>query len=210
MIEKLHYISPSSAQIPHLTAIESVLVAGCKWIQLRIKDQPKHVVLQHALATQALCEKHQAKLIVNDHPEIALSAGAYGVHLGLQDMPVKQARLIVGPKLIIGGTANTFEDILQREAEGVDYIGLGPFRFTRTKKNLSPIVGLSGYMAIMEKVKQANIKLPIIAIGGIDIEDIPSIMQAGIFGVAVSGALTYAKDPTNRIKRMYRQLNLTI
>ena len=207
MIDKLHYISPPTARLSPIPAIESALTAGCKWIQLRVKDQPENRVLQYALSAKALCEEYQAKLIVNDHPEIALLAGAYGVHLGLADMPVKEARLIVGQKSCIGGTANTFEDILQKVAAGVDYIGLGPFKFTSTKKNLSPIVGLAGYKAIMEKVKQANISLPIIAIGGIEPADIPSLMQTGVYGVALSAALTQAKNRRTLIKIMYRDLN---
>ncbi len=105
-------------------------------------------------------------------------------------MPVPQARQIINPDQIIGGTANTFEHILQRVAEGVDYIGLGPFRFTRTKENLSPIVGLEGYQKLMEKVKKAGITTPIIAIGGIEAEDIEGILETGVYGIAVSAVLT--------------------
>jgi thiamine-phosphate pyrophosphorylase len=207
MIDKLHYISQPTEERSPLPAIESALASGCKWIQLRIKDETENRILQYALAAKDLCEKHQAILIVNDHPEIALKAGANGVHLGLQDMPVEQARLIVGTKLFIGGTANTFEDILQRAAEGVDYIGLGPFKFTRTKKNLSPVLGITGYRALLEKVRQANITLPIIAIGGITLEDIPALIQTGVYGVALSGALTQATDTPNLVEKIYSLLN---
>jgi thiamine-phosphate pyrophosphorylase len=147
---------------------------------------------------------------VNDHPEIALQAGAYGLHLGLQDMPIAKARHIVGPKMIIGGTANTFQHIQQRVAEGADYIGLGPFRFTKTKQKLSPILGIDGYENIMSQVHAANINIPIIAIGGILPEDIIPIMQAGLYGVAVSGAITYADTPAQTVKAMYEYLNTTL
>ena len=207
MIDKLHYISQSNALGSPIQAIENALIAGCKWIQLRLKDESKVMVLRYAITAKALCEKHQAMLIVNDHPEIVLKAGANGVHLGLQDMPVQQARSIVGPDFIIGGTANTFEHILQRAAEGVDYIGLGPLKFTTTKKNLSPVLGFSGYRDLMEKVRQANITLPIIAIGGITLEDIPPLIETGLYGVAVSGALAKATCSPSLIKNMYRHLN---
>ncbi|MNI24418.1 Thiamine-phosphate synthase [compost metagenome] len=127
---------------------------------------------------------------MNDYPHLAKAAGAFGVHLGLQDMPVPKARQIINPDQIIGGTANTFEHILQRVAEGVDYIGLGPFRFTRTKENLSPIVGLEGYRKLMEQVKNAGITTPIIAIGGIEADDIEAILETGVYGIAVSAVLT--------------------
>lgn len=190
MIQPLQYISQAAKTGTHLDAIEQVLQAGGKWIQLRIKHQAESEVLPFAKAAQALCEKYGAKLIVNDFPLLAKAVNSYGVHLGLQDMPISEARKIIGKHQIIGGTANTFEHILQRVAEGADYIGLGPFRFTRTKENLSPVVGLAGYHKLMEKVRRAGINIPIIAIGGIEAADIPAILETGIYGIAISAALT--------------------
>ena len=210
MIDKLHYISQQTPIRTHLAAIKAALNAGCKWIQLRVKDQPELLILEYALEAQALCKQFGAKLIVNDHPEIALKAGAYGLHLGLQDMPIAQARQIVGSQMIIGGTANTFEHIQQRVAEGADYIGLGPYRFTRTKEKLSPILGLEGYREISEQVKSAGISIPIIAIGGIEPNDIPAIIQTGIHGVAISGAITHAADADQTTQYIYRQLHMNV
>jgi thiamine-phosphate pyrophosphorylase len=207
MIDKLHYISQQPKNGSHLTAIKQALEAGCKWVQLRVKNQPADVVLEYAIEANRLCNQYGAKLIVNDYPEIALKAGAYGVHLGLQDMPVSQARAIVGEKIIIGGTANTFQHIKQRVAEGADYIGLGPYRFTTTKQNLSPIVGLQGYHIIRQQMQDAGIRIPIIAIGGILAEDVSSIMQAGLYGVAISGAITFADNQQQAVKQIYQQLN---
>jgi thiamine-phosphate pyrophosphorylase len=208
MISKLHYISQQPENGTHLSAIETALQAGSKWIQLRVKDQPGALILEHALQALALCNKYGAKLIVNDYPEIALKADAYGLHLGLQDMPIAKAREIVGKQMIIGGTANTFQDIQQRVDEGADYIGLGPYRFTKTKQKLSPILGIGGYLTIIQQVVSAGIQIPIIAIGGIELEDISLIMKTGVYGVAVSGAITYSTDPEQTIKRMYQELNI--
>jgi thiamine-phosphate pyrophosphorylase len=207
MIDKLHYISQQPEQGTHLTAIEQALKAGCKWIQLRVKNQPGEVILEYAKATRRLCSLHGAKLIIDDHPDIALAAGAHGVHLGLQDMPVRQARRIVGDKMIIGGTANTFQHIMQRVDEGVDYIGCGPFRFTATKEKLSPIIGLSGYERLAEQMDAANIQIPVIAIGGILPGDIAAIRQTGIYGVAISGAITFADNRSEIVKQIYHLLN---
>ncbi|WP_426326746.1 thiamine phosphate synthase [Pedobacter sp. R-06] len=190
MIQSLQYISQAPKTGTHIDAIEQVLQAGGKWIQLRIKNQAEAEILPFAKAAQALCEKYGAKLIVNDFPHLAKAVGSYGVHLGLQDMPILEARRIIGKHQIIGGTANTFEHIQQRVSEGADYIGLGPFRFTRTKENLSPVVGLAGYYQLMEKVRTAGINIPIIAIGGIEAADIPAILETGIYGIAISAALT--------------------
>jgi thiamine-phosphate pyrophosphorylase len=206
MIDRLHYISQAADGGSHLEAIEKVLLAGGRWIQLRVKNQSEEAVLPLAVAAAALCKKHGAKLIVNDYPHVALKAGAEGVHLGLDDMPVALARTIVGPRMIIGGTANTFAHMQLRADEGADYIGLGPYRFTATKQNLSPVIGLEGYVKLMEQARIAGISLPVIAIGGIEMEDIPLLMQTGIHGIAVSGALTRHSDPSLQVQSMYNNL----
>lgn len=204
MIDKLHYISQEPQNGSHLTAIAQALEAGCKWIQLRVKNRPSDEILGYAIEANRLCNQHGAKLIVNDHPEIALKAGAYGVHLGLQDMPISVAREIVGKEMIIGGTANTIEHIEQRIAEGADYIGLGPYRFTTTKEKLSPILGWEGINGITHKIR---CHIPIIAIGGILPEDITMIKETGVHGVAVSGAITYAANRAEMVQRIYKRLS---
>lgn len=193
-IDKLHYISQALPGRTHLTTIGKVLEAGVKWIQLRVKDLPEAEILELALAARMLCDAFGARLIVNDHPHIALLAKADGVHLGLTDLPVPEARKILGRESIIGGTANTFEDVLLRVKEGADYIGLGPFRFTMTKKNLSPVIGPEGYRLLMERAADAGIVVPVLAIGGITAADVPGLLRTGVYGVAISGALTFAED----------------
>lgn len=207
MIGKLHYISQQPENGSHLTAISQALDAGCKWVQLRVKNEPADVILEYAIEANKLCNRYGAKLIVNDHPEIALKAGAYGVHLGLQDMSIAQARRIIGQKLIIGGTANTFQHVQQRVAEGIDYIGCGPYRFTTTKEKLSPILGLEGFKAVVKQMRAANMTVPVIGIGGVLPEDITSLMNAGLYGVALSGAITKAEDREAVVKYINQQLH---
>lgn len=195
-IHHLQYISQQQQGLSHTDAIHKALDAGCRWIQLRVKDRP--VTEIHAVATAArkLCSQYNALLIINDHPHIAKEAGADGLHLGLTDMPVPEARNITGPAMLIGGTANTWNDVRQRTQEGVDYIGLGPFRFTSTKQQLSPILGIAGYQRIMQQATAAAISLPpIIAIGGITTADVSALLQAGLHGIAISGVITNAADP---------------
>jgi thiamine-phosphate pyrophosphorylase len=207
MIDKLHYISQPIKDSSHLPAIEKALNAGCRWIQLRIKEQPRAFILEQALTAKSLCDAFQAKLIINDYPEVAAEVRSYGLHLGLQDLPIAQARSIVGQQMIIGGTANTFEQVEQRVEEGADYIGLGPYRFTSTKKNLSPILGLSGYQKIIHKMKECNYHVPLIAIGGITRNDVASIIKSGMYGIAVSGEITFAKDELEMVKDLQQALN---
>jgi thiamine-phosphate pyrophosphorylase len=211
-IDRLHYISQARLSTatepieptanPHLAAIEKVLLAGGKWVQLRLKNLTEEEVLPLAIEAVALCKAHDARLIVNDYPLVALKSGAYGLHLGLDDMPIAKARAIVGPEMIIGGTANTLAQLQLRADEGADYIGLGPYRFTHTKQNLSPVIGLEGYVKLMAQMKAAGISIPIVAIGGIEAADIPLLLQAGLHGVAVSGALTNREDTELVINEM--------
>ncbi|KAA6438245.1 thiamine phosphate synthase [Dyadobacter flavalbus] len=199
MIDKLQFISSESSGITHIDSIQNALEAGCRWIQLRIKNQPAEVVLQIAYEAQNLCKRYQAKLIINDYASVAKAVNAYGLHLGLSDMPIPAARKITGSNTIIGGTANTLDDILNRIKEGADYVGLGPFRFTPTKQNLSPVLGLEGYKSQMEMLRQLGYAVPVIAIGGITAEDIPEILETGIYGVAMSGAIQLAENKKDLI-----------
>jgi thiamine-phosphate pyrophosphorylase len=206
-IDKLHYISQQASDGSHLTAIQQALDAGCQWIQLRIKNQTEESLLAYATAAKKLCDAYSAKLIVNDYPEIALKAQVHGLHLGLEDMSIPLARQIVGAEMIIGGTANTFKQVQQRIVEGADYVGLGPFRFTKTKEKLSPVLGLGGYQEILQQMKEANLDTPVIAIGGLLPGDIKSLMNVGIHGVAISGAITFAANRQETVQSIYSTIN---
>lgn len=190
MISRLHYISQALEGQSHADAIKAVCEAGATCVQLRIKDQTPGEVLPIAQEVQAYCTRKGVQLVINDYVEVAEQIGSYGLHLGKQDMPPDQARQQVGPSMVIGGTANSWEDIVRLHQAGVDYIGLGPFRFTRTKDVLSPILGLEGYRSLIKQCRAHDIHIPIIAIGGISLEDIPDLMQTGIHGIAISGYLT--------------------
>lgn len=205
-IDKLHFISNENDTMSHIGSIRLALEAGCRWIQLRVKDRAEEEVLPIAWEATRLCDSYGAKLIINDFPRVALAVEAHGLHLGLADTPLPEARALVGDRMIIGGTANTWEDILRRIGEGADYIGLGPFRFTQTKQNLSPILGLEGYSAFMQKMREAGHSTPIIAIGGITSGDVNELRQAGLYGVAMSGALTNAADPKQTVHQILQAL----
>jgi thiamine-phosphate pyrophosphorylase len=188
-ISTLHYIATTAK------AAELACQGGVRWVQLRAKNLPAAEWKQRALEAQAVCRRHGAVLIINDNPALALEIGADGVHLGQQDMPPAQARQLLGPQFIIGGTANTFADIEGLVAAGVDYIGLGPFRFTTTKEKLSPILGLAGYAQVLAQCRAAGFTTPILGIGGIELADVAALLATGLHGVAVSGAIGSAADP---------------
>lgn len=190
MFNKLQYISQGENASAQLNNIQAALDAGCNWIQLRFKNATFNETMQLAEKIKQLCINYSATFIINDYPHIAKALNAAGVHLGLTDMSISEAKKIVGEDKIIGGTANTLHHVLQRVEEGCNYVGLGPLRFTTTKQNLSPILGLEGYQQIMDTLIERHIEIPVYAIGGILLEDIPSLMQLGIYGVAMSGIIT--------------------
>ena len=198
----IQFISHSNERCSYLDGIRLSLEGGCKWVQLRMKDAPDEQVAQLGLQARELCDRYGAKLILDDRVNLVVQTGADGVHLGKNDMPIAQAREILGPGKIIGGTANTFEDIVAHWKAGADYIGCGPFRFTTTKKNLSPILGLEGYRDIVARMKDAGITLPLVAIGGITAEDIPAILETGVDGIAVSGTVLRAEDPATEMAKL--------
>ncbi len=187
--------------------VQMALEGGCKWIQLRMKDASDEEFRQTALEIIPLCKENEAFLVFDDRVELAMEMGVHGVHLGKNDMDPLQAREIMGAEAIIGVTANTADDIVRLKGWDVDYVGLGPYRYTTTKKNLSPLLGTDGYRDVVNKVREADVLLPIVAIGGISIEDIPAIMSTGVNGIAVSGSIINAPDPVDYTRRILSALN---
>jgi len=210
MITKLHYITQSKTELTILSEVESVLKAGINWVQLRIKDKSLDY-LKIAKEVKILTDQYSATLIINDNIEICKQINACGVHVGLSDTPIIEVRKALGKNKIIGGTANTLADVKNVELFGADYIGLGPFKHTTTKKVLSPILGIEGYKNIIPKTEpygwQALLfNIPIVAIGGLEIEDIKELKEkTGIHGVALSG-LIFNSDTK---KELVTELNKT-
>ncbi|MDR1758487.1 MAG: thiamine phosphate synthase [Bacteroidales bacterium] len=206
-MKKLLFISYQNEKYTHLQSIEVALEGGCKDVQLRVKMPVTEEQLFHlALESKRLCDMAGARLFIDDNVLLCKQIHAYGVHLGKNDMPPTQARVYLGQDFLIGGTANTFEDIQNLHAAGVDYIGAGPFRFTATKQNLSSLLGLEGYRKIVENCRARKIDINIYAIGGITVKDIPSLLQAGIYGIAMSSAILQAPHPVEYVKKVIKIL----
>jgi thiamine-phosphate pyrophosphorylase len=207
-IAKLHYITQALQGKSHAEAAAAACAAGADWVQLRVKDQPYDLWKEEALQTQAVCRTYGSAFLINDNVRLAAEIDADGVHLGKTDMSPVEARELLGAEKIIGGTANTFEDVQQLVAAGVDYIGLGPLRFTSTKQNLSPILGSSGYSLMLHQCQMAGIKTPIVAIGGILAADVAPLLAAGVHGVAVSSVINLATDKVGEMQKLRKELQL--
>ena len=201
----IQFITHNTGSIGYVEGARMALEGGCKWIQLRMKDASDDEVRQAAAEIQPMCKEHEAVFLLDDRVELAKELHADGVHVGKNDMPIDEARRILGEEYIIGGTANTFEDIQRIAAQGADYIGCGPFRFTTTKKNLAPVLGIEGYRDIIAKMRNAGINIPMVAIGGITPDDIDEILATGVQGIAVSGTVLNADDPVAMMKSLLLQ-----
>ena len=198
----IQFISHYTEQYSYIDSIRMALDGGCRWIQLRMKGAAIDDVRSVALEAMRMCKERGATFVIDDHVELVKDLGADGVHLGKNDMPIKEARSLLGEGFIIGGTANTFADVKAHYEAGADYIGCGPFRFTTTKENLSPVLGLEGDEQILRRMKDEGIDLPVVAIGGITINDIPQLMRIGMSGVALSGTVLRAADPVAEMRQI--------
>ena len=200
----IQFITHSNNRYGYVDGARLALEGGCRWVQLRMKEATEVEFMAAAAEIGRLCKEHGATFVLDDHVEWVEKTGADGVHLGKNDMPIDEARKILGNDKIIGGTANTFEDVERLYRQGANYIGCGPFRFTTTKKNLSPVLGLEGYQHIVDQMKSHGINLPIVAIGGILGSDIKSILATGVSGIAVSGGILNAENPAEEMQRFLK------
>ena len=208
----LQFITHYTEKCSYIDSAKIALDGGCRWIQLRMKDVSETTLEHHALIIQEMCKEYGATFIIDDNVFLAKKINADGVHLGKNDMPITEARRILGDDFIIGATVNTFEDILKitnglsstanSQRPMVNYFGCGPFRFTHTKQKLSPILGIEGYKEIVKKKNEHNIDIPIVAIGGIVNADIPHILETGIEGIALISSVLRAENPIEEMKNI--------
>lgn len=190
----LQYITNTKSPVSVVEQVKSVLEGGCRWIQVRMKEASDEEISKVIEVIKPWCIEKEAFLILNDRVELAKTLDVGGVHLGKTDMLPSKARLTLGPAAVIGVTANTIEDVKAVRSLDVDYIGIGPFRYTETKENLAPVLGLEGIRDIDMKMQELEINIAHVAVGGIKKEDVVPLMEAGVNGIAVSGAIAFADD----------------
>lgn len=201
----IQYITHENQRMSYLDGAILALMGGCKWVQLRMKEASDEEFLVVGSQLRELCKTYSATFILDDRVHLVKPLGADGVHLGKNDMPIDEARrCLQSDKVIIGGTANTFDDIKRLHQQGANYIGCGPFRYTETKKKLAPILGFQGYKSLVEKMKSEGITLPIFAIGGILYDDVKALLSIGIDGIAISGGVLNADNPIEKMKLLMK------
>lgn len=207
MKRQVQFISHHNERYTYLDSIRLALDGGCQWIQLRMKEAGDDEVRAVALEAQQLCREAGATFIIDDRVALVEEIHADGVHLGKNDMPIAEARKYFGGQYIIGATANTFDDVKAHCQAGADYIGCGPFRFTTTKEKLAPVLGLQGYRHIVSRMQEEGICIPVVAIGGIEVADIPALLATGVTGVALSGVVLRADSPVEKMKEIINIIN---
>lgn len=205
-IEKLQFITHDLAEISHVEQARIVCEAGGKWIQYRCLTKDDDALLEDINHIAAICDDWGATLIVTDHIHLNGKADIQGFHIEDMDADFRNLRSTLGEDVTIGGSSNTLEGLLRLAEEGVDYAGFGPFAHTDTKPNDMPWLGVHGYEKAMLALKDAQVNLPVIAVGGVGIQDVDALMQTGIFGIAASAAINRAADMENAYLDFYQKL----
>lgn len=193
-IEKFQYITHDIQQLTHIEQAQNACEAGAKWIQYRCLSKPDEELLKDINAIAEICDDWGTTLIVTDHIHLNGKADIQGFHIEDMDADFTTLRKQVGNDITLGGSANTIENLVRLAKEGVDYAGFGPFSTTETKPNNYPLLSIEDYTLALRHLKELNIELPVLAVGGVKIYDVESLMQTGVYGIAVSGAINFADD----------------
>ncbi len=205
---RLQFITHHTDCYSYVDSVRLALEGGCRWVQLRMKGAERGELEETARLVQRMCREHGAIFIIDDDVLLAKRIGADGVHLGKEDMPVVEARAILGAEAIIGATVNSFDDVeAQLRSSCPDYFGCGPFRFTTTKARLAPTLGVEGYVEIISRMRAKNIAIPLVAIGGITKADIPLLVASGVNGIALSGSVLQADNPAKEMQEIVSIIN---
>ena len=211
MISKFQFITQGDIEgVSHSQLAENACRGGCDWVQLRMKNVSDQAWLSEGLATQKVCKEYNSTFIINDNVLLAKEINADGVHLGKTDMSPVEARIILGEGFLIGGTANNLNDVKNLVKAQVDYIGLGPYRFTATKENLSPVLSQSDFLEIVKYLESISSSIPVVAIGGILVDDIKSILKMGIYGVAVASVVSKSQNSVIITSQFIQEIQKTV
>lgn len=202
----LQFITNTKSKTSVTDQILAVIEGGCRWVQIRMKDAPDEEFKKVVDAVKPKCIETGTFLLLNDRVELAKELNVGGVHLGKEDMPVSKARMILGAAAVIGVTANTYSDIAAVSNLDIDYYGIGPFAMTSTKENLAPVLGLKGIRDICYEMEQNNILIPHVAVGGVTLDDVLPLLEAGVNGIAVSSAIADADDIVKATKDFLKVL----
>lgn len=205
-IEKLHFITHDIEQHSHIEQAQIACEAGAKWIQYRCLSKADDELLVDINAIANICDDWGATLIVTNHIHLKGKADIQGFHIEDMDANFIALRKQLGDEYTLGGSSNTIENLMRLANEGADYAGFGPFKITTTKPSNSPLLGVQGYATAMQTLKQQGVDLPILAVGGITLQDVDALLATGVYGIAASSAINQSEDMYQAYKDFYHQL----
>lgn len=202
-VGRLHVLTDTvlQADFSHVELTELAIAGGADTIQFRQKSGNTREMIEVARHMQKLCSASDAVFIVNDRIDVAIAAGADGVHLGQDDFPIPLARELLGEDRIIGGSAATIDEARRCLSEGADYVGFGPVFPTTSKDDAGPVSGIDILKQVVEEIP-----LPIIAIGGVGAENTAEVLGAGARGIAVISAVCCQENPEQATRELYEAL----
>jgi thiamine-phosphate pyrophosphorylase len=198
-IGRLCVITDTSVQqkYSHVDIVRMAIRGGADIIQFRDKSMPTVGLIKTAKMIKKMCSKTGVIFIVNDRVDVALLSDADGVHLGIDDIKVKDARKLLGRNKIIGGTVHNLKEAINAEKDGADYLGFGHIYPTASKLKLTSPVGTEGLKRIIKKIK-----IPIFAIGGIGLNNIKDVAETGVHGIAVIGSVVKSSNPVKTVREL--------
>jgi thiamine-phosphate pyrophosphorylase len=205
-IEKLQFISHDLDTLTHIQQAQIACEAGAKWVQYRCLTKNDEELLEDIHAIAEICDDWGATLIVTDHVHLNGKADIQGFHIEDMDADFRGLRAQLGEAVTIGGSSNTVEGLIRLADEGVDYAGFGPFSVTTTKPNNAALLGTAGYAAGMQKLHELQIDLPVLAVGGVTLDDVDALMATGVFGIAASAAINQAQDMASAYRDFYDKI----
>ena len=202
-ISKFHYLTQDLPNRSHIEQAEIACSAGANWLQYRCLTKTDAELVAEINQIAAICDDWGTTLILTNHYHLLDKVDAQGVHIEDFDADFKSIREAIGDDKTFGASATNIEALLKVQATGVvDYCGYGPFRHTDTKPNNKPLLGFEGY----RQLQKQPIEIPVIAVGGITLNDVETLIQTGIYGIAVSAAVNLAIDPGAAVKEFYRKI----
>ena len=202
-ISKFHYLTQDLPNRSHLEQTEIACQAGANWIQYRCLTKPEDELINEINQIAAFCDDWGATLILTNHYQLLDRVDAQGVHIEDFDADLIAIRKYISDEKTLGASATNIERLLQVQNTGViDYCGYGPFAHTDTKPNDYQLVGFQGY----RELQKHAIEIPVIAVGGIQLNDVEPLLETGIYGIAVSGAINLSADPGQALKEFYRKI----
>ena len=206
-ISRFHYLTQDLPQRSHVEQAEIACQAGANWLQYRCFSKTDEEMIQELHQIASVCDDWGATLILTDHYHLLDKVDAQGVHIEDMDADFIRIRELISDEKTLGASANNIAQIERISKSGVvDFVGCGPFAHTDTKPNDLPLLGFEGYRSITEAMKKLKFDLPVLAIGGIQSDDVEALIQTGIYGIASSSAINLAERPSEIIREFYKKI----